>query len=384
MAGYRSLKYGTQKLFLRGRLAFLWGVQVVVFPAYVAVQSIRTGYRRLQTQHPLQKLTGLLAGKPVQDLTVTADTPIRALLSVIRPQAAPQGGGLRPVNYHGAFLRQSHAGGVLTNGGWHLVQVKQPIRGIASDLRTRRLVLVTTSNSIFEALTEDQQSRLERAIALLVAEYASQQNRHYYDRLLQQPGLPLPKAEPTQWPVVRWLHQGMRWMQTGGLAVLTNLFGEADQRARHLVLKESRTSFTFPTQAESEAYLRPREVYWLHPKAHLPADIAAVVAGQMETESSVKGIALPKDSFSPLSGRGRSNLERNDSRQVAVSLATVPPAEDTAKFSWPLEADILEVRVSQVHYIDTWFVQLLRWIDQGLLWLEQSAKHLWVWLRRLR
>ena len=50
---------------------------------------------------------------------MTADTPIRALLSAIQPQIAPQGGWLRPVNYHGSFLRQAHAGGVLTNGGWH-------------------------------------------------------------------------------------------------------------------------------------------------------------------------------------------------------------------------------------------------------------------------
>ena len=199
MAGYRNLQHSAKTLFLKGRLALLWGVQVAVFPAYVAFQSIRTGYRRLQSQHPLQRLKGLLTGKPAQTIPMTADTPIRALLSAIQPQIAPQGGWLRPVNYHGSFLRQAHAGGVLTNGGWHLVPVKEPIRGIASDLATRKLVLVTVGNSIFEGLTADQQGRLESAIALLLAEYASQVKQHQLDTQRQQAGLPLPKAEPNQW-----------------------------------------------------------------------------------------------------------------------------------------------------------------------------------------
>jgi hypothetical protein len=369
MASYRSLQHGAKTLFLRGRLALLWGVQVAVFPAYVTFQSIRTGYRRLQTKHPLQQLKRLLTGKTAQALPLTADTPIRALLSVIQPQIAPQGGWLRPVSYHGAFLRQSHAGGVLTNGGWHLVPIKESIRGIASDLATRKLVLVTVGNSIFEGLTEDQQSRLESAIALLLAEYAATLKQRQWEQTLAQPGLPLPKSEPTQWPVVRWFQRGMRWMQTGSLAAVTNLFGEAAQRER-LQLLEGKRHFwgllTLPNPAPQPLLAEPE---WLQPKAFKPA----------ETRVTDLQIGMKKSQVATFGHEASETSVAEPSTQVSNALSVPAFTNEIADSSWPLEIDTVEAQVSEVHYIDHWFVQLLRWIDQGLGWFEQGVQRLWAW-----
>jgi hypothetical protein len=373
MAGYRNLQHGAKALLRKGRLALLWGVQVAVFPAYVAFQGMRTGYRRLQSKHPWQALKGLLTGSPVQEIPVTADTPIRALLSAIQPQVAPKGGWLRSVNYHGAFLRQSHAGGVLTNGGWHLVPVKEPIRGIASDLATRKLVLITVGNIVFEGLTEDQQGRLECAIALLLAEYAFQVKQHQLGCQRQQPGLPLPKAEPNQWFVVRWLHQGMRWMQTGSLAAVTNLFGEAQQRH----LKYSRR--LVPSQATNQpSGLSAEAPAWMQPKAFLPSDV--MVAASFHAGG-------PANSLTEQTPEAELELKQNQyfegqSIQTQRNDLSISSAEDRTELYWPTEIETIEARVSNAAYIDHWFVQLLRWIDTVLLWLEQTARRLWQTIRQ--
>jgi hypothetical protein len=368
MAGYRNLQHGAKKLFLKGQLALLWGAQVVAFPAYVVVQSLRTGYRRLQTKHPLRSLAGLLTGKPVQDIPVTADTPIRALLSVIQPQIAAQQGWLQPVNYHGAFLRQSYAGGVLTSGGWHLLPVQEPIRGIASDLVTRKLVLVTSSNRLFEGLTEYQQRRLEAAIALLLAEHAAHHKQRRLNHLRRQPGLPLPQVEAVQWPVVRWLHRGMRWMQTGGLATLTNLFGEAHQGESLQKLKARQTA-----RLTQSAPLVKDEPEWMQPRSFLPADMLVE-----ETRHPHLAVRHPKADVSA------SVLEREQHKPVGTLGSSIqsngqfnPLEREVAELNWPSEIDTIEVRVSRVDYIDHWFVQALRGIDKILLWLEQAAQRLW-------
>jgi len=378
MAGYRNLQHSAKTLFFKGRLALLWGVQVAVFPAYVAFQSIRTGYRRLQSQHPLQRLKGLLTGKPAQTIPMTADTPIRALLSAIQPQIAPQGGWLRPVNYHGSFLRQAHAGGVLTNGGWHLVPVKEPIRGIASDLATRKLVLVTVGNSIFEGLTADQQGRLESAIALLLAEYASQVKQHQLDTQRQQAGLPLPKAEPNQWFVVRWLHQGMRWMQTGGLAAVTNLFGEAQQRQRLQTLKHSR-QLVFSQATGQPSGSSAEAPAWMQPKAFLPSDVMVAAPFHAVGPANI----LPEQSLEAELELRQNQYFGSQSMQTQRNDLSDSSEGERAELYWPTEIEAIEAQVSNAAYIDHWFVQLLRWIDTVLLWLEQTARRLWqtIWQR---
>ncbi len=373
MAGYRSLQNGAKTLFRKGRLALLWGVQVSVFPAYVAFQSIRTGYRRLQSKHPWQALQGFLTGKPGQAIPITADTPIRALLSAIQPQLAPQGGWLRPVNYHGAFLRQSHVGGVLTNGGWHLVPVKEPIRGIASDLATRQLVLVTANNSIFEGLTADQQSRLESAMALLLAEYAVTRKQQQWEQTLARPGLPLPKSDPNQWPVVRWFHRGMHWMQTGRLAAVTNLFGEVEQRDRLRLLEGQRHRLQTLTLIKRSQSLGDDDSEWLQPKAFVPAETDAI---DLRLETTKLQTANFIDEVSDSLGSVNSAGEAEEGLSVHALTTEI------ADSYWPAEIDTVEARVSEISYIDNFFVQLVRWIDLGLCWLEQGAKRLWEWLRR--
>ena len=228
LAGYRQMTQGAERLLHQGKTALLWGVQVIAFPLYVAFQGVRSAARTLQATKPWQQVVVLLTGEQPQPPILSADSPIRALLSMTQPLAVRQPGRLRPVDRHGELLRQSRAESVMVNGQWQLVPLQTPVCGVASDLDTRQLVLVTTNNVIFNGLTDLQREQLQRAMTLLMAEYASWCRQQWHQRQLQSPGLPLPQAEENQWLPVRWVNQALAWMQTSPLAQVTNLFGEAE------------------------------------------------------------------------------------------------------------------------------------------------------------
>ena len=228
MAGYRQLTQGAERLLRQGQTALLWGVQVVAFPLYVALQSVRSAARTLEATKPWQQVMTLLTGEKPQLPQLTADAPIRALLSITQPLVVCQSGSLRQVDRHGELLRQSRAESVMVNGQWQLVPLQTPVCGVASDLASRQLVLVTTNNLIFHGLTDLQREQLHRAITLLMAEYAGWCRRQWHQKHLQSPGLPLPQAEANQWLPVRWLNRSLAWMQASPLAQVTNLFGEAE------------------------------------------------------------------------------------------------------------------------------------------------------------
>jgi hypothetical protein len=239
-------------------------------------------------------------------------------------------------------------------------------------LETRKLVLVTVENRVFEELTEDQQSRLERAIALLLAEYAAILKQRQWERNLTQPSLPLPRAEPTQWPIVRWFYRGMRWMQTGSLAAVTNLFGEAEQRDR-LHLLEGQPHFlrtSTPTKPAQWPVLEQPD--WLKPIAFVPEG----------TDVTGLQIRMTKSQVDNFVDEASDSLETANSAVDPKGLSLDSFTAEMVDSSWLPEIAIVEARVSEVNYIDNWFIQLLRWIDQGLCWLEQGAKRLWDWLHR--
>lgn len=227
LAGYRQMAHGAERLLRQGKTALLWGVQVIAFPLYVAFQGVRSAARTLQATKPWQQVVALLTGETPQPMTLAADSPLRALLSLTQPLVVRQPGSLRQVDRHGELLRQSRAESVMVTGQWQMVPLQTPVCGVASDVATRHLVLVTTNNVIFNGLTDLQRDQLQRAITLLMAEYAGWCRRQWHDRQLHSPGLPLPQATENQWLPVRWVNQALAWMQTSPLAQVTNLFGEA-------------------------------------------------------------------------------------------------------------------------------------------------------------
>ena len=100
------------------------------------------------------------------------------------------------------------------------------IRGVATQLETRSLVLVTNRNEILDILDADQQLILQQRISWEVAHYRR------YLRLChaaaQLDPVRSPGVNSPVFPGVRSFYQLMAWMQQGSVAIATNLFKEAD------------------------------------------------------------------------------------------------------------------------------------------------------------
>ncbi len=427
VTGYRQLTQGTGHWLRRGRTAAVWGLQVAIYPLYAAVQGLRVGYRQMQAARPWQPVVARLTGRRPVELVAT-DLPIRALLSVVQPpvmsSALVRLGGLRLVNVYGQWLQQSQAGAVLTPGQWQLVPWQDQIRGIASDLSDRSLVLVTVHNDIFTGLTADQQQRLQRAIVLMLSEYARLDRRLAGDRQLRQPGLPLPQANPALLPPLRWLPPLVRWMQTSPLAAATNLFGEAggspQSLARRGVLLGDRPLFSRakpqPEVKISGGVYSP--VSAPEDTGNLAVNLASLpLATSLDrmvelvvSASRTMAVAPP-----PPPDTAAIGLEPSltISRPIAPDLAPeslptgvegttvvlaapeqVARGDEAAAFGLDLSPgdshhpaadhgeETLDVQVVQVSYVDSPLVLVLRGLDWVLFAIETRLRLLWTWLRQ--
>ena len=406
VAGYRQMAHEAGRWLRKGCTAAVWGLQVAVYPLYVAVQGVRLGYRQLRAKRPWQPLWASLTGTTTPE-PVGADTPIRALLSVIQPPVIPSpkgqslgeqpsGGqslgdrqGLKLVNGYGRWLRQSRAGAVLTPGRWYLIPFQAPIRGIASDLATRNLVLVTVHNDIFTELTDDQRQRLHQAMVLMLAEYARLSRRHALDHTLQQPRLPLPRPSPLALPPWRWLPKALRWLQTSPLAAATSLFGEAQQTTQAIARPRPAVSGTNLVVQATRLYLRPsfpagtrertRQLHGQPARASLPGTslvaeaVALIVAGPSAVVES-----LP----SPMA---RQSLPLDLSVEPDAAIAARPERLTTLEVrpTAPLASPpALEAQVTQVHYVDAPLVAVLRGLDWVLYAIETWLRGCWAWLQK--
>jgi hypothetical protein len=334
----------------------------------------------LQATQPWQKVIAWLTGQSPQALPSSVDTPIRALLSIIQPQAVRRPGKLRFVDRHGQFLRQSRAESVLTNGQWHRLPLQGSVRGVASELNTRQLVLVTADNSIFDQLTADQQARLHRAIVLLLAEYAAMGWRQRRQQQLQSPSLPLPAAESTQWWPVQWLHQLMGWMQTSPLAMTTNLFGEACVKPTvQMTPIDLSTPLTPATGGFGQSHwadngwiLTQKRQGIIQARAYStsafpkPQPAAVEVNNPEITIQAGSSVTAAKATASK--GIGELQEQQSSSMAVGPSSQALP------------SADTIEAQVTLVNYLDHPLVLVLRWLDACIYAAETWLRRVWQWL----
>lgn len=371
VAGSRQVTRSAGRWLRQGRAVAVqgavWSLQIAAYPIYLAAQGVRLGYRRLRASSPWQRAWARLTDSPPAEL-VEVDIPIRSLLSVVQPPTLPasmvRSGGLRLVNRYGRWLRQSRAGAVLTPGQWHRLPLRATVQGIASDLATRRLVLITADNGIFNDLTDDQQHRLAQAIALMLAEYARGYRQVMLTQHLQQPGLPLPQPQPALFLPLRWIPAGLRWMQTSTLAAVTNLFGEAAQQQGTQAIVLGTTSVT---DAVAMVLATPGAVAVVESSPSGMVPLGNAVATDLTVSRSQQGAipALLNGETSPPSGVQPSPnaLATSDSHQLAAPSA-------------------LEAKVTQVSYIDSPLVALLRGLDWLLYRLETWLQKFGAWLQQ--
>ncbi|MEC4984819.1 MAG: hypothetical protein SAJ37_06065 [Oscillatoria sp. PMC 1068.18] len=198
------------------KVAAIWGVQILLYPIYLLVQTGRVaGYILKHTVESSQ----LPEGKPETHgvkIPPTTDTPIKNVLQLVEPLLAT------------AVELQPQKTNLPTELQAIAVQANRPqVVAVASLLATRNLVLVTKENQILDFLTPEQQHELERRIRWESAELSR------YRRLMREakkfPGR-LPKSKVSNFyvlPPVRMFWQAMRWVQTSAVASAIDIFSES-------------------------------------------------------------------------------------------------------------------------------------------------------------
>lgn len=228
--------------------------QIVVYPVYVAVQTIRLSVKRLQQQ--AEKLLPQANEFVNEEIEETAelegpprDRPVRKVLDVAaelvnegpvadggRESFRKSGGEEIPAKSRNKYIRArfwevkmrraANHRGIKSNSKTAPYTV---ILGIACSLDNGNLVLVTTGNKVLDVLSPERQQRLNRRILLEILCY--QRDRRLKEQLEQRPQnrelepcarVAYQETGPTQ---LWW--QMLAWVETSPVAVKANLFEES-------------------------------------------------------------------------------------------------------------------------------------------------------------
>jgi len=148
----------------RLRITGSWTTQILLYPIYIGFQAIRLAGAQLRQAielglpglNPVRKDVAPIPA-PSPTVSLTADTPVQQALLTIQNFSLPI---TLPVQLEQHSL------------------VVQSVRGVASHLKTRSLVLVTTQNQILDLLTPQQQEQLAQRIEWEIGRYERYQHFH--------------------------------------------------------------------------------------------------------------------------------------------------------------------------------------------------------------
>jgi transposase len=213
---FRNLKVATE-----------WGLQIVIYPIYLAVQAGRSAGKQLG--HRIEKSFLLSSSEDSESKRentlelLDCDRPIDKILKTIEPTLE---------------IATEH---------FPLIPTTPPtsIRGIASLLENQQLVLVDRDNQILDILNSQQQQKLKQSITLEVANYY-RDRRLLRDSQQKFPGyLPSINSDNNKvLPPLRLFWQTMDWVQHSPVAVAIDLFGESTLVPRDSSFKFENVSLT--------------------------------------------------------------------------------------------------------------------------------------------
>jgi hypothetical protein len=252
------------------------------------------------------------------------------------------------------------------------------IRGVATQLDTRSLVLVTNHNQILDILDADQQTILQQRIIWEVAHYCR------YLRLRQSAAqldvVRSPGANSPVFPGVRPFYQLMAWMQQGSVAIATNLFKEADladSSAIRLLLPQLnfaqlRSGRDSPSKTLRERFkhrVTARLTAAIHrPERSLNAELISSERKTSERETSPITLSKATQMIS----------EKPD--QSIVKKERSPTITPNSEIHIP---EIIDTEVTLLGYEQSLLERIMHLLDLCFLWSEEFIRLLWNGLLKL-
>lgn len=182
------------------QVATKWGVEVLLYPVYLLFQSSESSGKTLQTKEPQTRLKLQPNDTDFQPEIPNVDTPIQHVLEAVNYLSSDEAAYtatktsevFKPLAFLGVFRPKFVENNSTNNASFAqssnitdykagslkpsqlenaLKQHLPVVRGIATDLMNRSLVLVTADNEILDVLTPQQQAKLEERIINEVANY---------------------------------------------------------------------------------------------------------------------------------------------------------------------------------------------------------------------
>ncbi|MBD2091376.1 hypothetical protein H6F67_16130 [Microcoleus sp. FACHB-1515] len=444
----------------QAKLTATWGSQILLYPIYALYQGTRVASRSIQ--QAASRILPQLQAAPVTDPAnppideqidrdAPVDTPIvRSLIALAGLELSnltallPAADGSLPkvcealvpaaatpivvVDLPRAVEPLSEIAPRLEDG---IEPTTVRVRGLASRLSDRRLVLTTIHNQLLDVLTAEQQIQLQQRIVWELASYRRLLRLRSFDR-----SLPLPADSPHLLPPIRSFQRLMTWMQQSPIAIATNLFGEAAQlaaapsapilpstpqpRSQSAPGTESINQSLFRQSLFRNAVRSPWA--WLRERFRPAAEEStlevgnpAIVISEAATLTATsppppqqkswwkrKRLAADSTSQTPIAALGRevaalppqafdrkltttdrsTATTRSAAERISNSLdqaagAIAIETESTAPTAAPTW---IETEARLVGYVKHPLEQLLEWLDAGMLWLETKLSNFWRWL----
>jgi hypothetical protein len=424
------LKDKTSQAWRQVKLAAVWSTQIALYPIYALFQTgrllgrqmgqaARQAFPRLQAaKQQILNPTGLesLELNPLKPFALSSDTPIQNLLAENRGESLTS-------------LIQGFAS-LLKNRGLVLVTAENEIL----DVLTEEQQIQLQRQMIWEMASYWR----HRKIQLLEDRTHLQNWSHRF--------LPLPKEQANLLPPIRAFRRLMTWIQLSPVAIAVNLFQESrlaalppapdvsleDPPLRSAQPPGSRVN-QLVHQLFNDHFSEPLPLLaWIKRQANGLAEFPKSLGALLQNSSIVLYDPLPKsepEGFSAVpstlprkpwlkiedffggeflgvtgSGqivkRGEEALQRTGAREAIADedLETIAPfdrandlttrspstsaIDQSARAEGKVASTILEAEVTGVSYEKHPLEQLLKWLDQGMLWLERKLGQLWKWMRR--
>ncbi|MBD1881748.1 hypothetical protein [Coleofasciculus sp. FACHB-T130] len=286
----RQLKDESDRAVRNLKVAAVWGAQILLYPVYLLTQTSQLAGRQLQqatqekfpqlqtsgkkdrarpknpptpppTDAPIQEVLRAIAGQEESEfllnpaansVAASSNTGFFNQVADAINRVSTTYFGFKFFNHNGASGSPSSSSNLilrpLSLPETVVVQTLQPkaaagassgqslaaalqnqivVRGVATQLATRSVVLVTAENQILDILTPEQQQKLQHRIRWELANYWRQW------RLAQASGAGMaaqlrpPVNQRHLLPPVRLFWGAIAWMQKGPVAIAANLFQES-------------------------------------------------------------------------------------------------------------------------------------------------------------
>lgn len=396
------------------QVATTWGVQVLLYPIYLLFQSSELAGKQLQSsvqQSWLELQPNDTNSQP--QTPPTPDTPIQRVLLLVNNLSSEEPIANIPTTKTLPFFLSAFSAPLR----FKFFTVATPstsscnrsvVRGIATQLSNRTLVLITAQNEILDILTPQQQQKIQERIIGEVANYwhfvppsspplvlFSDQALAFLDRTVAE--LESNRLAPVSEVAIALAHRSWELVELVKTRLTLSLSGKAQ-------LNDTHYSAVDPDPAQTHTF-RIQALIWAAIDYFFGNRGRSELGQTTPTDRSLKLPAGSKPRRKRLPHRGSaSNLPKAQlpSRTQVVNADVDPWLTFRDLFGDPSEGEIeisrqsssqgtqiesapewIETRATVMGYVKHPLEQLLKWLDRAVLWLEELVVRVLQWVQQL-